>query len=137
VTLKRSGTHELIISGASDHTGSLDLRLYAVAADVRAKTELGDRPVRVALGIGQAATVTFPSRGDRARLVLRLRDIDLDGYVNVRDPSGRLALKDTAFFGSEGERDVPVHVSRNGSYVIHIRTNDISSGSLRLQVDSS
>ena len=137
VTLKRSGTHKLIISSDTDDTGRLDLRLYEVAADVRTETEVGGRPVRVELGVGQAATVTFPSPGERARLVLRLLDIELDGYVNVRDPSGRLALKDTDFSSSDGGRNFPVNVSRRGTYEIHIRTNDISSGSLRLQLDSS
>jgi hypothetical protein len=137
LTLKRSGTHKLIISGDSDHTGSLDLRLYAVADDVRSRTAFGSPPVRLVLGVGQAAMVTFPWRGDRARLVLRLLDIELDGYVNVRDPSGRLALKDTGFFGSEGERKLPVSVSKNGTYTIYMRTNDNSSGSLRLQLASS
>jgi hypothetical protein len=135
VTLKRSGTHKLIIASI-DQTGSLDLRLYEVAADVRAETQPGGRPVRVELGVGQAATVTFPSPGHRARLVLSLLDIELDGYVNVRDPSGGLALNDTGFFGSEGERTFPVNASRNGTYTIHIRTNDLSSGSFRLELDS-
>jgi hypothetical protein len=136
VKLTRSGTHDVIISGTGDDTGSLDLRLYAVAPDVRKETSLRAGPLSVELGVGQAATVRFPSPDRYEQIILRFLNIELNGFVNVRDRAGGLALKDTAFFASDGEREFRVNVSRPGTYTIHIRTNGISSGAVRMDLGS-
>jgi hypothetical protein len=94
------------------------------------------RTVRVELGVGQAAEVRFTWPGGDGQIPLRLRDIGFAGYVNVRDPAGGLALKDTAFFVSDGEREFPVSVSRKGRYTIYMRGNaaDPYSGAVRMEL---
>jgi TIR domain len=135
VTLKRSGTHEVIISGNGDDTGSLDLRLYEVARDIRKKIS-PERPVRVELGVGQAAEVRFTSGGDDGQIPMRLRDIELDGFVNVRDPAKGLALEDTEFSADQGDQEFRVNVSRTGPYTIYLRPNaaDPSGGAVQLEL---
>ena len=135
VKLKRTGTHEVIIRATGAKTGSLDLRLYEVEPDIK-KTISPARPVRIELGIGQAAEVTFMPPGRYEQMLLRFTDIELDGYVNVRDPAGEFALEDTDFSGDGGERQFPVDVSRTGTYTIHIRGNlaNPSGGALRMEL---
>ncbi len=135
VTLKRSGTHEVIFRGNGDDTGSLDLRLYEVAQNVQ-KEISPTRPVRVELGVGQAAEVEFTSPGGSGQALLRLRDIELDGFVNVRDPGSGLVLENETFDANQGEAEFPLNVSRTGTYTIYIRPNaaDPSGGAVRIEL---
>ena len=134
LTVKRSGTHKLTVEGDGDSTGSFDLRLYGVAPDDERDTTVGG-PVRsLDLGVGQLATVTFPSAP--GRVVLRITDIAIDaGYVSVRGPGESVVLKETGFFDAKGSEAFALTLPREGSYVVYLRGNDLASGAFSVEID--
>lgn len=134
VRLKRSGTHDVIITGDGDETGSLDLRLYSIAPDIREEIALGTPPVRVDVGVGQAAAVRFSRPAGYKQIILRFLEVELDGYVNVHDPDGGLALKKTEFLAADGGREFRVNVTRTGTYTIYIQGNDLDTGAVRMEL---
>ncbi len=133
VTLKHSGPHRVVIQGEGG-AGSLRLRLHGVISDDTREVKLGER-VDFDLDIGQAGVVTFQSPRAGARVVLRLTNIGLTGFVRILDPEGSSVLdKPEELADSVGEMTIRGTLDRSGTYTVNIRGNDRDTGTVSAEV---
>jgi hypothetical protein len=135
-TLPQDGTYTVIVETTAGTAGSLALRVYQVPNDDERETRIGARPTLLNLDPGQQASIAFGSPAAGAHVLLLLRDIEIRQFeVRLADPDQRPVWPHPKILdNSKGTEDVPLALTRKGTYTLYFRGDDREAGGLSAQL---
>jgi hypothetical protein len=135
-TLPQDGTYTTIVETTAGTAGSLALRVYQVPNDDERETRIGARPTLLNLDPGQQASIAFGSPAAGAHVLLLLRDIEIRQFeVRLADPDQRPVWPHPKILdNSKGTEDVPLALTRKGTYTLYFRGDDREAGGLSAQL---
>ena len=137
-TLPQDGTYTVIVETTAGTAGSLALRVYQVPNDDERETRIGARPTLLNLAPGQQASIAFGSPAAGAHVQLLLRDIEIRQFeVRLADPDQRSVWPNPKILDdSQGAEDVPLKLTRKGTYTLYFRGDDREAGGLSAQLQA-
>jgi hypothetical protein len=135
-TLPHDGTYTVIVETTAGTAGSLALRVYQVPNDDERETRIGAGPKQLNLAPGQQASIAFGSPAAGTHVLLLLRDIEIRQFeVRLADPDQRPVWPQPKILDdSQGAEDVPLTLTRKGTYTLYFRGDDREAGGLSAQL---
>ncbi len=132
LTLPVTGTYTIVIDPNSTFTGSMNLTLHSVPADVTGTITVAGPPVTITTAVpGQNANVTFEGTAGQ-RVSLDLTNVTINSSaVTVRKPDGT-TLMAAATVSTAGVFFDAVTLPANGTYSIFIDPKVAAVGSMTL-----
>jgi hypothetical protein len=127
-TLPASGTYTVFIQPDAAYTGSVDVRLYDVPADISGSLEVDGDPRQLDLAVGQNARLSFQGiGGEQLELTYPNNLGDNFGTIAIDKPDGSELARGSIYTGAS--ISIPV-LPTSGTYTVRVDPRGVGSGSI-------